>query len=344
MFGLSDDARAAPHRSVKVAAIDVGSNSFHLLVVETCADGGVRVLERAKEMVRLGESSLRDGVIPPDAFQRGTLALQRLATIARQYQPETIVAVATSAVREASNGHVFLEAARRLCGVKVRMIDAGEEARLIYLGARQALTLTGRRVALFDVGGGSTEAILANEHQALLSSSLKIGVLRLRDHWQRTDPPTPADASVMAEWVRTVMTPTVLRFKAGGFDLVALTSGTALTLARLAGRRLPPAQGIDRHQLSLESLRAWEARLLTMTADERANHPGIHAGRVDTLVPGAVILRTVVELTGVAHAIVCDAALREGAIADYLARRQAASVPGGSELAAARSYTVDRDN
>jgi exopolyphosphatase/guanosine-5'-triphosphate,3'-diphosphate pyrophosphatase len=343
MFGLSDGPFVPAPGPVKVAAIDVGSNSFHLVVVETSPDGGVHVLERAKEMVRLGESSLRDGVIPPAAYQRGLRALERLMTIARQYHPEAVVSVATSAVREASNGHGFLEAARRLCGVVVRVIDAGEEARLIYLGARQALNLSGRRVALFDVGGGSTDAILANEHQALLSSSLKVGVLRLRDHWQRTDPPTAADAEVMAEWVRTVMAPTVLRFKAGGFDLVALTSGTALALARLAGRRLPPAAGVDRYQVSLDSLRNWEQRLLAMTADERANHVGIDAGRVDTIVPGVVILRTIVELTGVHQAVVCDAALREGAIADYLAKREAAALARASEVVG-QARVVGREN
>jgi exopolyphosphatase/guanosine-5'-triphosphate,3'-diphosphate pyrophosphatase len=343
MFGLNDGPLVLSPGPVKVAAIDVGSNSFHLVVVEAGPDGGVQVLERAHEMVRLGESSLHEGVIPAAAYRRGLAALQRLMTIARQHQPEAVVSVATSAVREASNGHAFLEAARRLCGVVVRMIDAGEEARLIYLGAREALNLCGRRVALFDVGGGSTEAILANEHQALLSSSLKVGVLRLRDHWQRTDPPAPADAAVMAEWVRTVVAPTVLRFKSGGFDLCALTSGTALALARLAGRRLPPGSGVDRYQLSLDSLRAWEQRLLAMTAEERGRHIGIDAGRVDTIVPGVVVLRTIVELTGLPHALVCDAALREGAIADYLAKREAAALARAA-LAAPAGAAAGRDN
>jgi exopolyphosphatase/guanosine-5'-triphosphate,3'-diphosphate pyrophosphatase len=326
---MFQDEKVRRGRPVRVAALDVGSNSFHLMVVEAGA-GGVKVLERAKEMVRLGESSLGDGVIPPTAFQRGLKALRFLGEVAHEHRPEAIVAVATSAVREASNGRLFVEAARRQCGLSIRIIDGAEEARLIYLGARQALGLGPRRVALFDVGGGSTEAILANDHEALLSSSLKIGVLRLRDHWLRPDPIGPAgtpsaagalaDTNVMSDWVRTVAGPTILRFKAARFDLVALTSGTALALARLAGRRLPPNAGVDRYQLTLEALRLWEARLAGMTSEERAEVPGIDLGRVDTIVPGAVILRTILEATGVSHALVCDAALREGLIADYLER------------------------
>jgi exopolyphosphatase/guanosine-5'-triphosphate,3'-diphosphate pyrophosphatase len=307
-------------KSVRVAALDVGSNSFHLMVVETTANGGIRVLERAKEMVRLGESSLSDGVIPPTAFRRGLKALRFLADVAHEHRPEAIVAVATSAVREASNGRVFVDAARRQCGLSIRVIDGAEEARLIYLGARPGLGLGERRVALFDVGGGSTEAILANEQQALLSSSLKIGVLRLRDHWLRSDPPAASDTAVMSDWVRTVTGPTILRFKAARYDLVALTSGTAMALARLAGRRLPPSSGVDRFQLPLEGLRSWEGRLAAMSSQERAAVPGVDPGRVDTIVPGAVILRTILEATGASEAVVCDAALRDGVIADYLAQ------------------------
>lgn len=319
---------------VTVAALDVGSNSFHLVIAEACPDGTVRVLERAREMVRLGEASLHAGVIPPDAFARGLAALKSLAARARSHRPRELLAVATSAVREASNGRTFVDAAQRECGLTIRVIDGIEEARFIYLGARQALALNGagQQAALFDVGGGSTEAILGNEHQALLASTLKLGVLRLRDHWLRSDPPSAEDTAVMSEWVRTVTSSTVARFQAAGFDLVALTSGTALALARLAGRRLPRLGGVDRYTLTLEALRAWEERLASMTAAERAQVPGLDPGRVDTIVPGVVILRTIVEATGVQQALVCDAALREGVIAEYLARRPPRAAPSAPAL------------
>jgi exopolyphosphatase/guanosine-5'-triphosphate,3'-diphosphate pyrophosphatase len=310
-----------------VAAIDVGSNSFHAVVVQANPDGTVRVLERAREMVRLGEESLQDGVIPQDAFERGLRALRALAMMARAHRPAAVLAVATSAVREASNGRAFIEAAERETGVAIRVIDGVEEARLIYLGARRALALAGRKVALFDVGGGSTEAILGNEHQALLASSLKLGVLRLRDNWLRSDPVSPEHTAVMAEWVRTVTRSTIAGFRSSGYDCVALTSGTALALARLAGRRLPRAGGVDRYQLTLAALRTWEERLTAMTAAERERLPGLDPGRVDTIVPGTVILRVILEATGMEEAMVCDAALREGVIAEHLMRQRATAAP-----------------
>jgi exopolyphosphatase/guanosine-5'-triphosphate,3'-diphosphate pyrophosphatase len=174
---------------------------------------------------------------------------------------------------------------------------------------------------LFDVGGGSTEAILGNRHHALLCSSVKIGVLRLRQHWQRSDPPSQSDTAFMSEWVRTIMRPTIRRFKATGFDVVALTSGTAVQLARLCGEKLPSAAGVNRHRLTLQALRACEHRLSNLTAAERGNVVGLDPARVDTIVPGAVIIRSILELTEAREAVVCEAALREGVIADYLAQR-----------------------
>jgi exopolyphosphatase/guanosine-5'-triphosphate,3'-diphosphate pyrophosphatase len=306
---------------VRVAALDVGSNSFHLVVVEARPDGSIEVLQRAKDMVRLGASSFADGRIDTEAFDRGLSSLQRLAGVARLHGAEAIVAVATSAVREASNGRDFVEAARRLFALDIRIIDGIEEACLIYRGAQQALPASYERVALFDVGGGSTEAVLGNGEIALLSSSLKLGVLRLGQQWLPADPPAPADTALMGEWVRTLMRPTIDRFKAAGLDAVALTSGSALQLARLVGRRLPPVAGIDRYKLTLSAVESLARRLSALPSAERATIPGLDSGRVDTIVPGAVVVQSILELTGASYALVCNAALREGLIFDYLQSR-----------------------
>ncbi|HEY2899795.1 MAG TPA: Ppx/GppA phosphatase family protein [Polyangia bacterium] len=324
MFDLEGDDQSVPSTeehpgAYRVAALDLGSNSFHLVVVAVATDGAITVVRRAKDMVRIGESVFLDGRISVEAFDRGLASLHRLTAIARAQAPEVILAVATSAVREAENGADFVEAAERLTGVPIRIIDGIEEACVIYHGARRALPAASQRVALFDVGGGSTEAVLGDQQHAFLSSSVKVGVLRLRDHWLPSDPPSANDLGVVSQWVQTVMTPTIDRFKTSGFDLVALTSGTAMQLGRLVGRRLPPVAGIDRFKISLDALYELESRLVLMPLDQRAAMPGLDEGRVDTIVPGVVIVRTILELAGASHALVCNAALREGLIADYLA-------------------------
>jgi exopolyphosphatase/guanosine-5'-triphosphate,3'-diphosphate pyrophosphatase len=307
--------------AARVAALDVGSNSFHLMVVERQVNGDVVVLERAKERVRLGESTLRDGVIPYETFRRGILALRKLAGTANSHRVSTVLAVGTSALREASNAWEFVEAARAEAGLHIQVIDGLEEARLIYRGARRALALEGRKVALFDVGGGSTEAILGDDEGCAFTGSLRLGVLRLRDHWPCSAPLSYGQRKAMSDWSRTVLTPTVSRMRRFGFDFLALSSGTALALARLAGEALPAVAGATRFRLTTAAVARWEEKLVNASTEERVAL-GVDPGRADTIVPGVIIVRSILELAGVEQALVCDAALREGLVAEYWDRRR----------------------
>jgi exopolyphosphatase/guanosine-5'-triphosphate,3'-diphosphate pyrophosphatase len=302
----------------RIAALDVGSNSFHLVVVSVAddgtEDGSWTVIERAKEMVRLGASTLKDGVIPEASFHRGLAALRGLAQIAQRHAPEALIATATSAVREASNGPAFVAAAAA-CGVALRIIEGVEEARLIFAGARRSLALTRRRVALVDLGGGSTEIIVGDATGPQLTDSLKVGVLRLRDLFPLSEPPRPAERSALEAHVAGLIRPVLARARALGFDELALSSGSAQALAKLAGS---PAA------LTLGALRALEAELASRSIAERGALPAVEARRADTILHGAIILRVVLEEAGVSRARICETALREGLVADYLARHPSA--------------------
>ena len=172
--------------------------------------GTIKVLDRAKEMVRLGDSTLHKGVIPPEVFRRGLDALKALRRIADRHKVDALVAVATSAVREAQNGGEFVRAARDEVGIDVRVIRGDEEARLIYLGARGSLDLGKRRVALFDLGGGSLEVILADAQELYFTASLKLGVIRLAESYPCADPPelararAPGRAGALRCWSRSI--------------------------------------------------------------------------------------------------------------------------------------------
>jgi exopolyphosphatase / guanosine-5'-triphosphate,3'-diphosphate pyrophosphatase len=303
---------------MRIAALDCGSNSFHLIVAEVETGGRIQILDRAKELVRLGDSTLHTGVIPPELFRRGLDALKFLRRIADRHKTDALVAVATSAVREAQNGGEFVRAARDEVGVDIRVIRGDEEARLIYLGARSSLDLGKRRVALFDLGGGSLEVILADAQELYFAASLKLGVIRLAEAYPCSDPPTPRERAQLAERARSVLEPVISRVRAMGFDFVALTSGTASALGGLLGleRERPNSQRATR--LPLKGLIDLERRLGGMRAIERARLPGLDARRADTIYTGAVVLRTVIDLSGASEAELCETALREGIIADYV--------------------------
>jgi exopolyphosphatase/guanosine-5'-triphosphate,3'-diphosphate pyrophosphatase len=302
---------------VKIAALDVGSNSFHLMVAEVETGGTISVLDRAKEMVRLGDSTLQKGVIPPDVFRRGLDALKALRVIADRHKVDALVAVATSAVREAQNGGEFVRAARDEAGIDVRVIRGDEEARLIYLGARGSLDLGKRRVALFDLGGGSLEVILADAQELYFTASLKLGVIRLAESYPCADPPTSRERAILAERVRATLDPVVSRVRAMGFDFVAFTSGTASALASVL-RADPDAQG-GKTTIALPGLAALEQRLGTATLAARGKIAGLDARRTDTIYAGAVVYRSALELCGAEEATLCETALREGIIAEYVA-------------------------
>jgi exopolyphosphatase / guanosine-5'-triphosphate,3'-diphosphate pyrophosphatase len=305
---------------MRIAAIDIGSNSFHLVVAAVSPGGRIEILDRAKEMVRLGES-LRNEVIAPEPFGRGIEALRSLKRIADRHQPEALVAVATSAVREAQNGGEFTRAARDATGIEIRVIRGQEEAHLIYLGARGALDLSGRRVALFDVGGGSTEIVLADARECYFTASLKLGALRLRDEWQASDPPTAREVSQIYERIRRELEPVIARNRAMGFDFVALTSGTALALGGLASRLLDGQAGSGK-TLSVRALAELERRLMVLTVAERSKLPSLDPRRADTILPGAMLTRAILELSCVDQATLCESALREGIIVDWVAKNR----------------------
>jgi exopolyphosphatase/pppGpp-phosphohydrolase len=192
--------------------------------------------------------------------------------------------------------------------------DVEGGARVGYMGARPALD--GQRVALFEVGERSTRAILGEEGQPLLVSSLPLGTRGLREGWFCSDPPAASERAIISEWVRTVIGPTIARFREVGFDAVALTSTTAVALARLAGRPMGHAGASEDYRLSLHSLCRCERALGAMTARQRAKLPGLDAASADSIVAGAIILRSILESTKLDEALVCQATVGRGADED----------------------------
>jgi exopolyphosphatase/guanosine-5'-triphosphate,3'-diphosphate pyrophosphatase len=301
---------------VKIAAIDVGTNSFHLLVARVGADGVIEPLDRAKEMVRLGDSAFR-GVISADAFQRGSDVLRRFREVADRAGADAIVAVATSATREAENGGDFVRMVRDETGVELNVIGAEEEARLIYLGARSTLSLGGKRALIVDIGGGSVEMIVGDALKAHFTASLKLGVLRLLGQMPPGDPISADQRARLAETLHRALEAPLAQARNSGFELIAMSSGTARAVAEL----LPPSPEKPR-LVKFKDVYALEDRLCAMPAAERARLPGLDQRRVDSIVPGVILVRSLLEVAHADEYVLCETALREGLVFDYVARHR----------------------
>src|SRR2546422_1894656 len=176
---MTDGTRLARVSSVRLAAIDVGSNSVHMVVADVSPDGRIEVVDRVKEMVRLGRHAFISGRLEPDAMELAIQAVRTFSRLARARRVERTRAVATSAVREAANGPTFVRRLRRETGIPVRVISGAEEARLIFSAAHHALGLAGGSHLLVDVGGGSVELVLVHEGKPVWLRSLPLGAARL---------------------------------------------------------------------------------------------------------------------------------------------------------------------
>ena len=317
-----------------LGAIDVGTNSIHLIVVELDPRFGTsRTILKAREMVRLGGGdALARGHLSKKAVQRGVAAIAKFAAAARAAGASDIRAVATSAVREASNREEFLAAVRATCGVTIDVLDDVEEARLIHLGVSRGYPLGGKVACIFDIGGGSTEFVVGDAERAVYLHSVRLGSLRLYDEFLREEGAGALGARALDKHVRAVLAPVATQLADYRFDTLIGTSGTILGLAALdAAETGAIVQRAHGYVLRLDRVRALQKTMLKLGPAERRKMPGMNPRRSDIIVAGAAIVVATMELLGREELVVSERALREGIVVDYLERNIAVARKLGDE-------------
>jgi exopolyphosphatase/guanosine-5'-triphosphate,3'-diphosphate pyrophosphatase len=339
----------------RVAAIDIGTNSTHLVIAEV--DPALRsfsVVLTEKSTTRLGDRDPDTGDLSPESIERAFRTLRHCRELARSHGVEQIVTAATSAVREAPNGPAFLQALQEQLELSVDLVSGPEEARLIYLGVLSAMAFGDQPHLIIDIGGGSTELILADEHDARSLTSTRIGAVRLQREFGQQDPMPPGRISFLRAYIQGALDPAVAQLKAalrpGEQALMVGTSGTAMALAALAAAEDPkPPLRLQGYRLSKERIDQLVARLLTLSLEQRKALAPINDRRAEIIVPGALILQTAMGMLGVRELVVCERALREGLIVDWMLRNQLlgdrfsfqSTIRERTVLHLARSFGVD---
>jgi exopolyphosphatase / guanosine-5'-triphosphate,3'-diphosphate pyrophosphatase len=300
---------------VRLAVLDVGSNTVHLLVVD--AHEGARPLpaHSDKAELRLAEHLTNDGLIDDTGQSRLIECVQHALEVAEDRGTEDLVAFATSALRDAPNGPEVLAAVRDETGVDLEVLTGNDEARLTFLAVRRWFGWSSGRLMVIDIGGGSLELAAGIDELPDAVASLPLGAGRLTRTMLPGDPPSGSDVKALRKHVRAQVAGKLRPFETlGEADHVVGTSKTFKQLARLAGA--PGAEEGERvpRLLSLADLDKWVPKLASMTYDERGELPGVSTGRAPQLLAGAIVAEAVMSLLDVDEVQVCPWALREGII------------------------------
>ncbi|HEX8410037.1 MAG TPA: Ppx/GppA phosphatase family protein [Thermoanaerobaculia bacterium] len=334
-----------PHH--RIAAIDVGTNSIHMIVVEA-QKHGYRVIDKEKEMVQLGRDSLEGRPLTDDAIERGVEALKKMAGIAERWKVNEVVAVATSAIREAPNGRRFITLAQKASGIKVRVISGDEEADYIYRAVRSAIDFHGGTALAVDIGGGSVELIVGTTEQVYLTSSEPLGALRMSQMFELDRASTPAQVDDCRAYVRKRLKKPLKSVTALGFDFTVGTSGTIVTLAALAtiGAANGDSMSSGLRWLSRKRLRDLIDALTPLSPAERAKRFAIDERRAETILAGAIVLYEIMRGLELEQLRAVDAALREGIVDSVLDRvrepKERGSVRRSSVLSLVERSDVER--
>jgi len=304
-----------------LAGIDIGTLTCRLLIASLSSDRQLTELHAERRLLRLGEGVDRHRTLHPAAMARAVETLKAWRQMVGAYRVDREIAVATSAVRDASNREEFLALVKRETGFSVEIISGEEEARRTLLGIRSGLPSGTGDVLALDIGGGSTECIVDRLGEVPIIRSFDIGAVRLTERCLTHDPPTPREVEAAKDLVRASMEKVkpILQHLDG--TVCVGTAGTITTIAAMVQRlrRLDHAH-IHLYRLNLPDIVQLERELLSTTQVERRGMPGLESGREEVIVAGVIILNTVMNSLGLSNCLVSDYGLREGLLLDVAKR------------------------
>jgi exopolyphosphatase/guanosine-5'-triphosphate,3'-diphosphate pyrophosphatase len=337
---------------MRLAVLDVGSNTVHLAVVDGQPDGTFAPVARERETLRLAEAAFPAMLLPDEAVERLTATVARMQARADELRADALVGFATSAIREARNGVEALGQVREATGVSVTVLPGVEEARLTYLAARRWTAFSARRLLVLDIGGGSLEIAAGEGERPELAESLPLGATRLSRRFVRSDPVRPDELVALRVHALALLGPLADRVRAHDHEVVCATSKTFRNLGEIA-KALPEAPtpshafgfaGVDGQTapvLTREALDVVAGYLAGTTARQRSRLSGLDALRAGNAVAGSQVAALVMQAFGLRQLVLAPWALREGVILDYLARHDHGLRPEATDDPRRRRAVLD---
>jgi exopolyphosphatase / guanosine-5'-triphosphate,3'-diphosphate pyrophosphatase len=309
---------------MRIAAIDIGTNSIHMIVVQVRPDLSFEVIDREKEMVRLGAGGLDGRALTPEATHTALQVLSKFGRLAESHKVDQVIAVATSATREAENGGEFLQTVTHQTGIRPRVISGTEEARLIHLAAVYGVSVPGDVAVVIDIGGGSVEVTRGVGANVELGRSFKLGVIRLTERFVKTDPLEPRDERKLVRHIDAEIGKYLDQVARDGFERVIGTSGTILSIGAVASAAegLAPGAPLRNRRFSAKQIRRVRKDLVALDLEKRLRVPGLEPPRADLAVAGAILVDEILRRLRASEITLCDLSLREGLVLDYISRHR----------------------
>ena len=298
---------------MKVAVIDLGTNTFHLIIAELTADG-TSICYKTNLPVRLGEGKINDNFIIQEAFERGLLALEKFSLLIKEHEVELVKATATSAIRSAENGSSFVKAAKNYAGIDIEVISGDEEATYIFKGVRATGVISGTSL-IMDIGGGSTEFIICNKEELLWKKSYNIGAARLMQAFFHSDPITTADQNAIIRHLDVELSdlkeamnlyrPKHLIGSAGAFETFTSMLYPELNLKET-----------KYHPINIPAYKALSATFINSSHEEREKMPGLIRLRVDMIVMASILTDYILSAGNIEKLSLSTYDLKMGVLAD----------------------------
>jgi exopolyphosphatase/guanosine-5'-triphosphate,3'-diphosphate pyrophosphatase len=303
---------------MKIAVIDLGTNTFNLLIAEVMNNSTINILLSTKEGVKLGEGGINKKFITDAAFQRGLDTVGRHMERIKPYEVDKVLAFATSAIRDAVNGKEFTTELKNKYNLEIKIISGDKEAELIYAGVKQTLSFRGKRFIILDIGGGSNEFIIANDEGILWKRSFKLGMARLLEKFRPSDPISPAETETIEQYLTGELQELFARVNEFKPEIFVGASGSFDSFVALlvADGLLSPKNGNFIHSMPLEVYHLLHKKIIQSTSTEREQMQGLEPVRRDMIVLATIFVNFVLKKTGLTIMYQSGYSLKEGAVLD----------------------------
>jgi len=306
---------------MKVGIIDLGTNTFNILVAELEADKGFEILLNTKSPVMLGSEGINEGYISDKAFTRAYAVLRDFNQLINQFKCDKVVAFGTSAIRSASNSDDFINKIKKDFNIEIEPISGDEEATYIYQGVSQAVEFTDENYLILDIGGGSNEFIIANKDGVLWQHSFALGGARLLDKINPSDPITANEIDLLNIYINKELTILVDALKTYSVTQLVGSSGAFDSFAKISHRKKfnePLPTSMLCNKISLDEFKTIYNEIIPSQRIERLMLPGLESIRVDTIVMAVLFTDYTLKLSGVKGIIQSSFSLKEGVAANFM--------------------------